>query len=114
MRVIIAGGRDFVPKLRHWLMLDDLHEQIQITRVICGMARGADLFGRNWAISVGMPVSEFPADWNKYGKSAGYLRNVQMAENADAVVLFAGGKGTQHMANIAREKGLKIYDWRDK
>ena len=52
----------------------------------------------------------FPADWNKYGKRAGYIRNEQMAKEADALIAFWDGKskGTKHMIDIARSKGLLI------
>jgi hypothetical protein len=59
---------------------------------------------------------EMPADWDKYGKSAGYRRNVEMAEyaaeNGDGgliVIIRNGSKGSTHMLNIAKEKGLKTY-----
>jgi len=59
---------------------------------------------------VGYPVAKFPADWNKFKKSAGYKRNVEMAENADALIAFYDGKskGTGHMIDIAKEKNLLI------
>ena len=51
---------------------------------------------------------EFPADWDKHGKSAGYKRNLEMAENADALIAFWDGesRGTKHMIDIAKEKNL--------
>jgi hypothetical protein len=89
----------------------------KVTSVVCGMARGMDLSGREWARTLSIPVSEFPADWDRYGKSAGYKRNVQMAENADALIAVmreGGSKGTQHMIDIAQAKGLKVFvkEWK--
>ena len=51
------------------------------------------------------------ADWETYGKSAGYRRNVDMAESADALVALWDGvsNGTKHMINIARQKGLRVH-----
>jgi hypothetical protein len=58
-----------------------------------------------------VPVKQFPADWNKYGKAAGPIRNAQMAKYADAVILFPGGRGTANMRKLAKEHGLEIlYD----
>ena len=52
----------------------------------------------------------FIPQWDKYGKKAGYLRNVEMAENANALIAFWDGKskGTKHMIDIATERNLPI------
>lgn len=111
MKAIIAGGRDFVPTQAHinWL-LGVLIEQ-GVTEVVCGMAKGADMFGYSIAKGKGLPIKEFPAFWNKYGKSAGYKRNEQMANYADICILFPGGKGTMHMKNLANEYKLKVIEY---
>lgn len=111
MKIIVAGGRDFVPTNEHknWL-ISKLREN-NCTLVISGCARGADTFGEIVANELKIPISKFTANWNLYGKSAGYKRNVQMAENADCVILFPGGNGTQHMYNIACELGLKVIKY---
>lgn len=51
-----------------------------------------------------------PADWNKYGKSAGYKRNEQMAIYADACLAFWDGKskGTKHMIGLAKRHNLRL------
>lgn len=57
-----------------------------------------------------IPLELYPADWNGYGKSAGYRRNVQMAQVADALIAITNGSpGTKHMIDIANEKGLKVF-----
>ncbi len=73
------------------------------------MARGADKLGYDWGKANNIPIAEFPADWNRYGKSAGYRRNVEMAKNADALLALWDGKsrGTRHMIEIAVCQGLK-------
>jgi len=110
-RLIIAGGRDF--NNYHGLaksvdaLTKNINDEIQI---VCGMARGADRLGEKYAKERGYKVLYFPADWDTYGRSAGYRRNVEMAEAADALVAFWDGKssGTKHMIDIARAKGLDI------
>jgi hypothetical protein len=109
-RVIIAGSRNFnnyelLKNEMDYLLQNKVNGAIVI---VSGKARGADSLGERYAQERGYFVDEYPADWNTYGKSAGYRRNVQMAENADALVLFWDGfsKGSGHMLNIAREKGL--------
>jgi len=113
MKVIIAGGRDFIPQDIHAFWLVVQLKELKTTEIICGMAKGADTFGRDVAKIYKIPILEFPADWDKYGKSAGYRRNVEMAKIADACILFSGGKGTEHMRNIAIEYGLKLIEYVD-
>lgn len=108
MRTIIAGGRDYEAKPADWDLLDSLRDSVPITEVVCGMARGADTLGKHWAVFRGIPVKEFPADWKNHGRSAGPIRNEQMAEYAEALVAFPGGVGTKHMIACALKKGLKL------
>ena len=110
-RVIIAGSRDFndyelLRKTMDALLVNITDDVV----IVCGKARGADTLGEQYAKNKGYDVHYFPADWEKFGKSAGYRRNVQMAENADALVAFWDGtsRGTMHMINIAKERGLKV------
>ncbi len=112
MKLIIAGGRDYIRRPDDALKLDLLHTEITITEVVSGCAKGADTYGEEWASSLDIPIKKFLANWYKYGKQAGFVRNAEMAQYADAVVLFPGGKGTEHMYNMAKSHELKIYDWR--
>jgi len=125
-RIIIAGGRDFDDKcllennLTEWIL--DVYLQFNNTdgkavlEFISGKARGADSLGEEFAREHGYRVKEFPADWNKYGRAAGPIRNKQMAEyaaQADKGVLFAfwDGKspGTKNMINTAKKLGLDVH-----
>ncbi len=94
------------------LRFTNLWKGYPITEVVSGKARGADTFGERWAEVHRIPVAEFPAAWNEYGKAAGAIRNGLMAEYADAVVLFPGGRGTSDMFKQAVRHGLLIHDWR--
>lgn len=110
-RVIIAGGRDFndYPLLKETMdkLLVNITDEIT---VLCGQAKGADTLGEQYAKENGYTVSYYPADWEQYGKRAGYLRNEQMAQNSDALVAFWNGKsrGTKHMIGLAIQYGLKV------
>ena len=112
MKIIIAGGRDFVGLRKHAKWLDQ-KVLPSCTEVVSGGARGADNFGERWAASHHLPVRVFPARWKTFGRAAGYIRNGEMASYADAVVLFPGGRGTAHMEQHARENGLQIWKWPD-
>lgn len=110
-RVIIAGGREFndYQYLKDSMdyFLQNIGDDIS---VVCGMARGADTLGEQYAKEKGYEVRYFPADWDKYGKAAGYIRNEEMAENADALVAFWNGssRGTKHMIDIANKHKLMV------
>ena len=107
VRVIVAGGRNFIPSENDERWLITMLKALEATHVISGCAKGADTFGETIAKKLKLPIMQYPADWNKFGKSAGYKRNIQMADNADALIVFEGGKGTAMMIDIARKKGLK-------
>lgn len=109
-KLIVAGGRDFTDRaLLEAEILSLVNNELSESTVsiVSGMARGADRLAWEYAKSKNMVCYEFPADWNKYGKSAGYRRNSEMAEFADGLLLFWDGrsKGSGHMLNIM--KGLK-------
>lgn len=110
MKLIIAGGRDYKRQPGDVEWLSQIHEDCHVTEVVSGCAQGADRLGELWARARGIPVARFPADWKRYGLRAGPLRNFLMAEYADAVALFPGGKGTANMRKCAKEKGLQIFD----
>lgn len=110
-RVIIAGGRDFddYDLLSDTMdrLLSNVDEDIVI---VCGKARGADTLGEVYAKERGYIVRYFPADWERYGRSAGYIRNTEMAKNADALVAFWDGRshGTKDMVETAQKYGLRV------
>ena len=110
MKLIIAGGRDYIGNRDDHKFLDALHKINIVTEVVSGCAKGADKMGEVWANLRGIPIKKFPADWNTFGKSAGHKRNKEMALYADAVVLFPGGRGTDSMYKEAKKVGLSIYD----
>jgi hypothetical protein len=110
MKTIIAGGRDYYLDDDDTAKLDSLKDKI--TEVISGGAKGADSCGEIWAKNNSIPLKIYPADWNTHGKSAGYIRNKQMAEVADACILFPGGRGTEMMFKLAQDYKLEIYDFR--
>ena len=111
MRTIIAGSRNITELgiVGAAIKLSDL----DITEIVCGCAHGVDMLGKEYGNLNNIPVALYPAEWEKYGKSAGYKRNVTMAENADALIAVWDGisKGTKHMIDIAKSKGLCVKVW---
>ena len=109
-KVIVAGGRDFSDYNLLSTTLHYLLSQKSNVEIVSGMARGADSLGLRYAEENHIRVKKFPANWDRYGNSAGYKRNVQMAEYADACVCFWDGnsKGTADMIRLARVFKLQI------
>lgn len=122
-KVIIAGSRGFS---NYKLLKEKCNEYLREKRkeyniiIISGGARGADTLGEKYAQDEGFSLEVFPANWNKFGKSAGFIRNEQMAEVADALIAFWDGKsnGTKHMIEIMENKKLLVrvvnYETSDK
>lgn len=102
MKLIIAGGRDlspsygFIMSAIHMLNIND------ITEVVCGGVAGVDTEGQHWASHMHVPVKLFPADWKAHGKAGGPIRNKQMAEYADVLLLIWDG-GSPGSLNMLRE-----------
>lgn len=125
IKVIIAGSRTY----KDYTTLSDIVDYIfrqylykkgfkqENIEIVCGKAKGADTIGETYAKNNNFQIRYFPADWDKFGKSAGYIRNKQMAEYASyrkgygALIAFWDGKskGTMHMINLAKEYGLKVF-----
>lgn len=110
MRLIIAGGRDFLDYNRLEYVLGKLLGNSKPDAIVCGMAKGADALGRSWALNNGIDVIEMPADWDAYGKGAGYIRNKEMAKIATHCICFWDGnsRGTKHMIDLAKEFNLNL------
>ena len=112
MRTIIAGSRS----CNNYSELLEAIASLPWTPtvVLSGTARGVDRLGERWANENRVPLEEYPADWNRYGRSAGYRRNAEMAQKADALLALWDGKskGTGHMIRLAEKFGLKLHIWR--
>jgi hypothetical protein len=117
MRVLVCGGRD-ATREQAAFVYGYLSEEFNgvVTEpltIISGAARGVDSVAAEWAtdqMSGNVILVEYPADWEKHGKRAGYLRNVQMLEEGkpDLVIAFPGGRGTQMMINLAKGAGVPV------
>lgn len=113
LKLIVAGGREFKDYQRLsaeiFAYAEGVGDNVGVS-LVSGMARGADALGYRFAKEHNVKVYEFPADWNKYGKRAGYLRNAEMAQFADALMAFWDGKsrGTKHMIDYMTQMGKPV------
>ncbi len=110
MQVIIAGGRNIHD---YYILLDCIvKSKFDITSISCGCCSGVDELGRRWARQNQIPVKFFPAEWKKWGRKAGPIRNKEMAVASDALILLWDGKsrGSLNMFYAAKNYGLKVYE----
>lgn len=108
MRTIIAGSRNIFD---YDLLLDAIENcGWEITEVVSGTAQGVDRLGEHWANENNIKLRRFPANWNKHGRSAGPIRNKEMANYSEALIALWDGNscGTEHMIKEAKKCGLKI------
>jgi len=110
MKVIIAGGRDFNDYDLLRGKCDEVIGDNTDIEIISGTANGADRLGERYAKEKGYPVVRFPAKWSEYGKSAGPIRNKEMADYGDTLISFWDGKskGTKHMIETAKRNNLHV------
>lgn len=84
---------------------------IRPTQIISGGARGVDRLAGEYAAAKGIEFIEYLAEWGKYGKRAGFLRNYVMVGATDAVIAVWDGtsSGTQHSIEYARSCGKQVF-----
>ncbi len=103
MKLAVIGSRSF----NNLELLNDslLPYLFNARLVVSGGARGADMMGEEWAKKHGIDTLIFPADWDRYGKAAGYIRNEDIIKNSDQVVAFWDGasRGTQHSISLCEK-----------
>jgi predicted Rossmann fold nucleotide-binding protein DprA/Smf involved in DNA uptake len=109
-KVIIAGSRTF---RNHRIVRQYCDKYLQNKtdiEIVSGGADGVDKLGERYAKEHSHKLTIMNAAWKQYGKSAGPIRNRQMAEYADAAIVFwdQASKGSKNMIDTAREKGLLV------
>ena len=109
-KVIVAGSRTFNNYTLMKNKLDFYLKNLKEVEIVSGTAYGADKLGEKYAKEHNLPVKQFPANWNLYGKSAGYKRNEEMAKYADACVVFWDGvsRGTKLMIDLAKKYNIPL------
>lgn len=141
MRVLVCGGRNFCSLVgkpsqewrdkyeRDWLVLNTVmdkfcrehdllyHDEYQMVdssklHIISGAAKGADTAIIDWCVVNWLPCTEYLADWKRYGKRAGPIRNQQMLDEGkpDLVIAFPGGTGTADMIRRSKAAGLQVIE----
>lgn len=109
-RILVCGGRDYGNRERLFSILDVAHAANPIIDLIVGGAPGADSLAREWATERSVKLDLYPADWDRYGKAAGPIRNQQMLDEGKPhlVIAFPGGRGTADMVKRADAAGVPV------
>jgi hypothetical protein len=111
MKIIIAGSRTFTDYQKLSEVCDQfLQDQTDIEIVSGAYYKGADKLGEQYAKERGFKITQFPADWKRFGRAAGPKRNEQMANYANALIAFWDGKskGTLNMIDKANSFDLRL------
>ena len=115
MKLIIAGSRTINQKEIVRNAFDCWFSNKIINIIVSGCAKGVDTLALEVAHDLKISTAEFPANWEKYGKLAGFKRNMKMAEYADVLLAIWDGesKGTKHMIDLAQKHKLivKVYNY---
>lgn len=119
-RILVTGSREWTQWGVVEAALRDVH--LRLSRgcrpadvtVVHGGARGADTIAGLLADRMGFQVEVHPADWDRYGRSAGHRRNAEMVKlGADACIAFPIGSspGTRGCMRLAATAGIpvKVY-----
>ena len=113
MKLAIVGSRTFSD---YDLLVETLKSHYltesgwRFTEIVSGAARGTDSLAAEFARVNNIKLTEFLPDWNKFGKSAGFKRNVQIVDYADEVLAFQvdNSKGTGHSIELARKQNKPV------
>lgn len=128
MRALVTGSRDWDDRLAVYRALNDLCDEYalnyppdehgntmpdpsRLTVVHGDCPTGADHWADQWCISNFLEAETHPAEWDKYGKSAGFRRNAEMVNvGADICLAFIknNSKGATHTVDLARAAGIPV------
>lgn len=123
MKILVCGGRKYGTKVVDDKIVRDIEAvkllnatldkyKKDVSLIIQGGAAGADTLAALWAYDNGIPYKEYKAEWSKYGRAAGTIRNETMLLDStpDLVIAFPGGSGTAHMIRFARSEGYCVVE----
>lgn len=112
-KVAIVGSRTFndYEKAKQFINNICQENNISINQIISGGAKGADSIGEKYARENNINILIFKPDWNKYGKSAGYIRNKDIIDNCDICIAFWDGnsRGTKNDIDLCNKKEKQVY-----
>ena len=121
IKLLVSGARDWPYEKVLVTALDDIalklkEKKLVISELVEGGAKGADTMARNWAKTCDLKINTFNADWKKFGKAAGPIRNTAMVKyvsSSGIVVAFHSditkSKGALSLVGIAKKHNLTVW-----
>jgi hypothetical protein len=113
MKLAVIGSRNFSDSHLLTKCLNMLNEEYQLTTIVSGGAKGADIMGQRWAEIRGIETEIYLPDWENLGKRAGILRNKDIVEASDIIIAFWDGisNGTRNSIDVAHSlrKPVIVY-----
>ena len=115
-KILITGSRAWTDRRTIVNAFNEILKTVPVDTitVIQGECRGADLLAKEIAEFLGMNIISFPANWNRHGKAAGFMRNAEMvAQKPDVCLAFPIGpsKGTRHCMKLAADAGVEVREF---
>ena len=111
MKLAVVGSRNFNKSNFAFAKIDELRKKYpSINTIVSGCARGADQIGLDYAEQNNLETMRFPADWDRFGKAAGMIRNSDIVKNADILIAFWNmmSPGTRDSINKAKKKKIPV------
>jgi hypothetical protein len=117
MKLVVAGSRSLrkLGEIGYRITKEGIAEAEEtfgrkVTQIVSGRARGPDRFGEAWAIFRRISIKRFIPDWDRYGKRAGHIRNGEMADYGDAVLVLWDGesRGSEGMMRYCQANQIPI------
>jgi hypothetical protein len=110
MKAGIVGYRNFNDKKYFEEVLKEIQNKVKIDTIISGCAEGADTLARNYSLKNNICLIEYPAEWLKYGKAAGPIRNKKILNDCDILIAFLSknSKGTKQIIQEAERRSIRV------
>ena len=113
--ILVAGSRNYYNYSEFKNVMDYTNNKYHITEIISGGARGADSLAERYAKENNIPIKVFPANWDMYGKTAGFIRNTEMHNYLKnfkdrMCICFWDGQshGTVHNFKLCKNNNTKL------
>ena len=112
MKLAVVGSRGFDDYECLKRRLDQLQAQHgPISEIVSGGAKGADSLAERYAAENDIDTTIFHPDWDKHGRGAGFVRNVEIVDYCDKLFAFWDGesRGTKHSIDLAIAQSKQIF-----
>lgn len=111
MKIAIVGSRT----ITDYSLLEQIWNKLKLNHdshiIISGAANGVDKIARDFALNNNLGLVEYRAEWEKYGKSAGFIRNKTIINECEICIAIWDGesKGTAHDIRLCKEMKKRLY-----